>query len=150
MSTLNFDTSMQNIEDVNEKTKKVSITLDGRKMAIRQPTTGRAMIAMRAVRKKDLGGFLDFMLSLFKNEEDREYIVDRLEDDDDPFEVFVAEDYEGVTLYSIFAAIMEEMAARPTQSPSGSRTSPSTTGKPSTGGQRRKATRRATSPSTGS
>lgn len=147
MATLDFDTSAQQVEHHEQQKTKTTLTLDGRKMVIRRPTTARAMIAMRAARKKDLGMFLDFMLGLFKDEADQEYILDRLEDDDDPFEVFVSEDYEGVTLYSIFEAVMEEMSARPTKSQTGSATSQKSTGKPSTGGQRPKAKRRSPSPS---
>lgn len=152
MASLNFDTSAQRHEEhAADKRAPMVITLDGRKMKVKYPTAARAMMAMRAVRTNDFGKFVDFMLNLFKDRADREYLMNRLEDDDDPFEVFPwDEDYEGVTLHTIFKAVMEEMAARPTGQPSGSPTSQKSTGKPSTGGQRPKAKRRSTSPSTAS
>lgn len=152
MASLDFDTSAQRAEEraANDR-KPMVIRLDGRKMKVKYPTTARAMMAMRAVRTNDYGKFIDFMLSLFKDRADREHIMDRIEDDDDPFDVFpLSEDDEGVTLHSIFKAVMEEMAARPTGQPSDSPGSQKGTGRTSTAGARPKAKRRSTSPSTAS
>lgn len=151
MSALDFTTAIRNDEARKKKGAKsdLSIRLDGRKMKVKRPATAKFMLAQNAIKRNDMGYFLDFMLGLFRDEEDRDYLLERLEDDDDPFDIF-SEDPEEVTLYVILEKVMEEMAARPTSSPSGSAPSRSTTGQSSTAGARVKAKRRATSPSTGS
>lgn len=147
---LDFETAADRAVDREENDDVLVVRLDGREMALRKPTAAQYAVAQSALRRKDLGRFLEFMLAIFKDVDDREWLRDRLEDPEDPFEIYVDEEYEGVTLLSIWKAVVEEMAARPTSSPTGSSRSRSTTGSPSTGGQRRKATRRSTSPSTGS
>lgn len=147
---LDFETAADRAVDRQENEEHLAVRLDGREMLLRKPTAAQYAVAQSALRRKDLGRFLEFMLSIFKEVDDREWLRDRLEDPDDPFEIYVDEEYEGVTLLSIWKAVVEEMAARPTSSPNGSSTSRSTSGSSSTGGQRRKATRRSTSPSTGS
>lgn len=147
---LDFETAADRAVDRQEGEDTLAIRLDGREMPLRKPTAAQYAVAQSALRRKDLGRFLEFMLAIFKDPDDREYLRDRLEDPEDPFEIYVDEEYEGVTLLSIWKAVVGEMAARPTSSPSGSSTSRSTTGSSSTGGARRKATRRSTSQSTGS
>lgn len=150
MGSLNFETAANQAVEQGKGKDKIVIRLDGREMPLRRPTTGQYALAQAALNRKDLGRFLSFMLGFFAKKDDREYLSDRLEDPDDPFEIWVDEDYEGVTLLSIWKAIVEEMSARPTSSGSGSSGSRSTTGKPSTDGARPKAKRRSSSLPTGS
>lgn len=151
MSALDFTTAMENAEARKKGGSKgdLSIRLDGRKMKVKRPSSAKFMLAQNAMKRNDLGYFLDFMLSLFRDQEDRDHILARLEDEDDALEVF-SEDTEEVTLYKILETVMAEMAARPTSSPSGSAPSQKQSGQSSTGGARVKAKRRATSRSTGS
>lgn len=154
MSTLNFETSVASIERQKKKQPKMVITIDGREMKVRFPKETRVLLAQSAARKGDFSRFLDLMLEMFPSEEDQDYLMSRIDDPDDPFDIADPDDPMGedggVTLYVIFLRIMEEMSARPTGSPSGSSRSSSTTGRTSTAGARVKAKRRATSPSTGS
>jgi hypothetical protein len=150
MWSLNFETAANQAIDAREGVEELAIRLDGRVMMLRKPTAAQYAVAQGALNRKDLGRFLHFMLSFLADPQDRDHIQDRLEDPEDPFEIYVDEHYEGVTLLSIWKAIVEEMSARPTSSQPVSSGSRSTTGKPSTGTARPKATRRSTSRSTAS
>lgn len=151
MSALDFTTAMENAEARSKKGSKtdIAVRLDGRKMKVKRPTPAKFMLAQSALKRNDMGYFLDFMLGLFRDKDDQAHLLSRLEDDDDPFDIF-SEDEEEVTLYRILEAVMSEMSARPTSSPSDSAPSQSPSGQTSTGGARVKAKRRATSRSTGS
>lgn len=155
MSTLNFETSMESIERKKEKKPKMTVVIDGREMKVRFPKETQVLLAQSAARKGDYSRFMDLLFNVFPSEEDQAYLMDRIDDDDDPFDLVDDEDPDGtktggVTLYVIFLRIIEEMSARPTGSRSGSSASSKTSGSRSTGGARVKAKRRATSPSTAS
>lgn len=147
---LNFETSAERAVEREKGDTTLLVRLDGREMPLRRPSSAQYALAQSALNRQDIGRFLEFMLGFFSNKDDREHLRNRLEDPDDPFDIWVDEDYEGVTLLSIWKAVVEEMAARPTSSRSGSAASRSTTGSRSTAGARPKATRRSTSQSTGS
>lgn len=149
MSTLDFNTVIEK-QDKKEKGKKGhKIRLDGREMAVRLPSPTRLAMTQRAVERQQFSKFLDQMMSMFKDEADVEYILERLDDENDPFDVYDP-DEENPSLLTIWQKVVEVSTARPTQRPSGSAGSQKPTGKGSTGGARPKAKRRSTSQQTGS
>lgn len=149
MTTLDFSTSAKKAEERASGKAKMSIVLDGRKMRIKRPAETSIVLTMARAKRGEYDRVVEFMLNLFADPDDREYITERLEDEDDPFDL-QSDDPEQASLMSIYQAVMENMGGRPTGSAPASSGSQTSTGKTSTGGARVKASRRSTSRSTGS
>lgn len=116
----------QEIIDAREE-DAIEFEIDGVMLKAYRPTPSQVAYAMTASSKnssfqEQIAGTINFFTAVL-DEESRVYIVNRLLDGTDPFEI---ENVQEVISY-----LMEEWSGRPTKSPSGSTRSRSTGGQKS-------------------